>query len=76
MAMDAPAKEVKLFGLGPWLLKRYKGLSKGLESMPLKPGIFDSFFKDTSSLAVKQGTYGFLLELRLVPLTTYSFHSP
>eukprot|EP00913_Durusdinium_trenchii_P029350 g27515.t1 len=25
MAMDAPAKEVKLFGLGPWLLKRYKG---------------------------------------------------
>ena len=27
------------------------------------PGIFDSFFKDTSSLAVKQGAYGFLLEL-------------
>jgi len=50
MAMDAPAKEVKLFGLGPWLLKRYRG-------------IFDSFFKDTSNLALKQGSYGFLLEL-------------
>lgn len=50
MAMDAPAKEVKLFGLGPWLLKRYKG-------------IFDSFFKDTSNLALRQGGYGFLLEL-------------
>ena len=23
MAMDTPAKEVKLFGLGPWLLRRY-----------------------------------------------------
>eukprot|EP00438_Fugacium_kawagutii_P013462 Skav231266 [mRNA] locus=scaffold2436:179940:194374:+ [translate_table: standard] len=50
MAMDAPAKEVKLFGLGPWLLKRYRN-------------IFDSFFKDTSNLALKQGSYGFLLEL-------------
>lgn len=50
MAMDAPAKEVKLFGLGPWLLKRYRG-------------IFDSFFKDTSNLALRQGSYGFLLEL-------------
>ncbi|CAJ1381463.1 unnamed protein product [Effrenium voratum] len=50
IAMDAPAKEVKLFSLGPWLLKRYKG-------------IFDSFFKDTTNLALRQGTYGFLLEL-------------
>ncbi|OLP81075.1 Subtilin transport ATP-binding protein SpaT [Symbiodinium microadriaticum] len=45
MAMDTPAKEVKLFGLGPWLL------------------IFDGFFRDTSSLALKQGGFGFLLEL-------------
>ncbi|CAE7765885.1 spaT, partial [Symbiodinium pilosum] len=50
MAMDTPAKEVKLFGLGPWLLKRYRQ-------------IFDGFFRDTSNLALKQGSYGFLLEL-------------
>eukprot|EP00439_Symbiodinium_sp_Y106_P079343 s2700_g18.t1 len=50
MAMDTPAKEVKLFGLGPWLLRRYCQ-------------IFDGFFRDTSSLALKQGGFGFLLEL-------------
>ena len=50
MAMDTPAKEVKLFGLGPWLLKRYRE-------------IFDGFFRDTSSLALRQGCFGFVLEL-------------
>ncbi|CAE7465946.1 spaT [Symbiodinium sp. CCMP2456] len=50
MAMDTPAKEVKLFGLGPWLLRRYCQ-------------IFDGFFRDTSSLALKQGGFGFILEL-------------
>jgi len=50
MAMDTPAKEVKLFGLGPWLLQRYCE-------------IFNGFFRDTSNLALKQGTFGFLLEL-------------
>eukprot|EP00929_Paragymnodinium_shiwhaense_P067783 TRINITY_DN34082_c0_g1_i6.p1 TRINITY_DN34082_c0_g1~~TRINITY_DN34082_c0_g1_i6.p1 ORF type:complete len:435 (+),score=70.52 TRINITY_DN34082_c0_g1_i6:60-1364(+) len=50
LAMDAPAKEVKLFELGGWMLRRYCA-------------IFDSFFKDTRSLAMRKGIAGFLLEL-------------
>lgn len=50
LAMAEPAKEVKLFGLGPWLLERYRS-------------IFDDFFGATSSLALKQGLFGFILEV-------------
>lgn len=50
LAQDAPAKEVKLFGLAPWLLARYCG-------------IFDSFFGATTRLAVQRGLLGFILEL-------------
>lgn len=50
LAQSETAKEVKLFKLGPWLLSRYCS-------------IFDKFFGDTTSLALRQGFFGFLLEL-------------
>jgi ATP-binding cassette subfamily B protein len=50
MANDEHAKEVKLFGLGPLLLQRYRGLA-------------ESFFADDQKLAVQRAGWGFALSL-------------
>jgi ATP-binding cassette subfamily B protein len=50
MANDEHAKEVKLFGLGPLLLGRYKGLA-------------ERFFAEDAALATRRTTWGYLLSL-------------
>src|SRR5450432_696557 len=50
LANDEHAKEVKLFGLGPLLLDRYKRLA-------------ESFFADDRSLAVRRAGWGYALSL-------------
>jgi ATP-binding cassette subfamily B protein len=50
LANDDHAKEVKLFGLGPSLLGRYKTMG-------------EEFYREDQKLAVKRAGYGFLLSL-------------
>jgi ATP-binding cassette subfamily B protein len=50
LANDEHAKEVKLFGLGPLLLDRYRTLA-------------ESFFADDKRLAVRRGVWGYGLSL-------------
>ncbi len=50
LANDGHAKEVKLFGLGPLLLGRYRKLA-------------EEFFREDQSLAVRRAGWGFLLSL-------------
>jgi ATP-binding cassette subfamily B protein len=50
LANDEHAKEVKLFGLGPLLLDRYKQLA-------------ESFFAGDRALAVRRAVWGYLLSL-------------
>jgi len=50
LANDEHAKEVKLFGLGPLLLERYRTLA-------------ESFFADDKRLAVRRGLWGYGLSL-------------
>jgi ATP-binding cassette subfamily B protein len=50
LANDDHAKEVKLFGLGPSLLARYRSMGEG-------------FYREDQILAVKRTGYGFLLSL-------------
>jgi ATP-binding cassette subfamily B protein len=50
LANDDHAKEVKLFGLGPSLLERYKSMG-------------ETFYREDQKLAVKRAGYGFLLSL-------------
>jgi ATP-binding cassette subfamily B protein len=50
LANDEHAKEVKLFGLGPLLLARYKTLA-------------ESFFADDRTLAVRRAAWGYALSL-------------
>jgi ATP-binding cassette subfamily B protein len=50
LANDDHAKEVKLFGLGPSLLDRYKSMG-------------ETFYREDQKLAVKRTAYGFLLSL-------------
>jgi ATP-binding cassette subfamily B protein len=50
LANDEHAKEVKLFGLGPLLLDRYRTLA-------------ESFFADDKRLAVRRGLWGYGLSL-------------
>jgi ABC-type multidrug transport system fused ATPase/permease subunit len=50
LANDEHAKEVKLFGLGPLLLDRYRRLA-------------ESFFADDRRLAVRRAGWGYLLSL-------------
>jgi ATP-binding cassette subfamily B protein len=50
LANDDHAKEVKLFGLGPSLLGRYKSMG-------------EEFYREDQKLAVKRAGYGFLLSL-------------
>ncbi len=48
LTRDNSAKEVKLFGLGPLLLKRYRAM-------------YEKFFAEERSLAVRRAVWGFLL---------------
>jgi ATP-binding cassette subfamily B protein len=50
LANDAHAKEVKIFGLGPLLLSRYRELS-------------NTFYREDSSLARRRATWAYLLSL-------------
>jgi ATP-binding cassette subfamily B protein len=50
LANDDHAKEVKLFGLGPSLLQRYKSMG-------------ESFYSEDQKLAVKRASFGFGLSL-------------
>jgi ATP-binding cassette subfamily B protein len=50
MANDEHAKEVKLFGLGPLLLGRYKGLA-------------ERFYVEDAALATRRAVWGYLLSL-------------
>ncbi len=50
MANDAHVKEVKLFGLGPLLLERYRA-------------IFDELYGEDRDLTLRRGLWGFLLGL-------------
>ena len=50
LAREDHAKEVKLFGLGPLLLERYRG-------------IFRKLYKEDRDLTVRRDTWGFLLGL-------------
>lgn len=50
LAREDYTKEVKLFGLGPLLLERYRE-------------IFDQLFAEDRSLTLRRGTWGFLLGL-------------
>jgi ATP-binding cassette, subfamily B, bacterial len=50
LANDEHAKEVKLFGLGPMLLGRYRSLA-------------ERFFDEDRRLAVRRSTWGYLLSL-------------
>jgi ATP-binding cassette subfamily B protein len=50
LANDGHAKEVKLFGLGPVLLERYKALG-------------EAFYAEDRALAVRRATWAFLLSL-------------
>ena len=50
LAREDHAKEVKLFGLGPLLLERYRG-------------IFRKLYREDRDLAVRRDTWGFLLGL-------------
>jgi ATP-binding cassette subfamily B protein len=50
LATDTHAKEVKLFGLGPNLLQRYRSMG-------------ETFHREDQRLAVKRATYGFVLSL-------------
>ncbi len=50
MANDEHAKEVKLFGLGPLLLARYRGLA-------------ERFYSEDASLATKRTVWAYLLSL-------------
>jgi ATP-binding cassette subfamily B protein len=50
MANDEHAKEVKLFGLGPLLLGRYKGLS-------------EQFYEEDKALATRRTVWAYLLSL-------------
>ena len=50
LANDEHAKEVKLFGLGPLLLDRYRGMA-------------ETFFADDKRLAVRRTLWGYVLSL-------------
>ena len=50
LANDEHAKEVKLFGLGPVLLDRYRGMA-------------ETFFTDDKRLAVRRTVWGYVLSL-------------
>ncbi|HEY6477380.1 MAG TPA: ABC transporter ATP-binding protein [Polyangia bacterium] len=50
LANDEHAKEVKLFGLGPLLLQRYRTLA-------------ETFFTDDRRIAIQRATWGYLLSL-------------
>jgi ATP-binding cassette subfamily B protein len=50
LANDGHAKEVKLFGLGPLLLDRYKRLG-------------ETFYQEDERLAIQRGIWGFVLSL-------------
>ncbi len=50
IAREETAKEVKLFGLGPWFLGRYRA-------------IFDRHYLEDERRTIKQGIFGFLLGL-------------
>src|SRR6185436_19472148 len=50
LAREDHAKEVKLFGIGPLLLARYKG-------------IFDRLYGEDRDLTLRSGLWGFLLGL-------------
>src|SRR5262252_91618 len=57
LATDEHAKEVKLFGLGPVLLDRYRNLG-------------ESFFREDSDLSVRRARWGYALSL-VATLTFY-----
>jgi ATP-binding cassette subfamily B protein len=50
LANDGHAKEVKLFGLGPLFLSRYRLLG-------------EAFYREDSALSVKRGLWGFVLSI-------------
>lgn len=61
LAREDHAKEVKLFGLGPLLLGRYRG-------------IFDKLYRDDRDLTVRRESWGFALGL-LGTLTLYGAYA-